>query len=481
MKKIVFLIITLVFNSQTIKAQTVVLDANGVTVKWTGTTVPSPYFVQANPRGPMEWFAIIDNSTRVYVTGYAKNIPSAITYFTPLGSSTPIPFNNIVTTLVINMSNMFYGVNAFNQSISSWDVTNVNNMSGMFYGASAFNQPIGLWNIGSVTNMVGMFSSAHTFNQPIGFWEMSNVTDTQSMFYGASAFNQPIESWDVSNVINMRGMFSYTNTFNQPIESWDVSSVTFMDGMFNGASEFNQPIGSWNVSSVTDMGVMFGEATAFNRPIGSWDVSDVTDMQSMFYGASAFNQPIGYWDVSNVTNMTGMFRYAASFNQPNGSWDVSNVNYMDDMFYGVQLSTANYDDTLIGWATIGPNESPLKPNVTFSGGNSNYCNGETARNSIIQTYGWTITDAGLNCSSLETEIFDAISLKLYPNPVLGVLNVKVDSNLINQPYNVLDGLGRIVLNGNLNDVDTTINVDQLSKGIYYIKLSDNNASKFVKE
>jgi type 1 fimbria pilin len=63
MKKLVFLIITLVFYSQTIKAQTVVLDANGVTVKWTGTTVPNPYFVQANPRGTeMEWFAIVDNS-----------------------------------------------------------------------------------------------------------------------------------------------------------------------------------------------------------------------------------------------------------------------------------------------------------------------------------------------------------------------------------------------------------------------------------
>ena len=39
MKKIVLLIITLFLTAQTIKAQTVVLDTNGVTVKWTGTTV----------------------------------------------------------------------------------------------------------------------------------------------------------------------------------------------------------------------------------------------------------------------------------------------------------------------------------------------------------------------------------------------------------------------------------------------------------
>jgi hypothetical protein len=153
---------------------------------------------------------------------------------------------------------------------------------------------------------------------------------------------------------------------------------------------------------------------------------------------------------------------------------------MLSMFSGVQLSTANYDATLIGWATIGPNETPLQQNVEFDGGNSNYCNGEAARNTLISTYSWTITDAGLNCE-LSTETFDTTVLKLYPNPVKSVLNVKVDSNFISQPYSIVDGLGRVVLNGNLNEFDTAINVEQLSKGIYYLKLSDSKASKFVKE
>ena len=381
MKKIVLLIIMLFLTFQTIKAQTVVLDSNGVTVKWTGTTVPSPYLVQANPRGPMEWFAIVNNSTKSNITNYANNVQSGITYFTPPGQSIPIPFNNIVTTLVTNMANIFLN---------------------------------------------------------------------------ATAFNQPIESWDVSNVINMNAMFRSATAFNQPIESWDVSSVTKMVNIFRSATVFNQPIGSWNVSSVTNL-------------------------TSMFQGSSAFNQNIGSWNVSNVTNMSAMFRSATAFNQPIDSWDVSSVTNMSAMFIGVTLSTANYDALLIGWSTISPNESPLQPNVTFSGGNSNYCNGATARASIISTYGWTITDAGLNCSSLDTEIFDTIGLKLYPNPVLNVLNVTIDYNRINQPYTIVDGLGRVVLKGNLNDVDTTINVEQLSKGIYYIKLSYNTASKFIKE
>ena len=431
MKKIILLIFTLFVTAQTIKAQTVVLDANGVTVKWTGTTVPSPYFVQASPRGTLEWFAIVDNTTKSNIIYYAYNIQSGITYFTPPSSTTPIPFNNIVTTLVTDMGGMFYDAQAFNQDIGSWDVSNV-------------------------TNMSTMFSNATSFNQNISSWDVSNVTDMYAMFYGAQAFNQPIGTWDVSN-------------------------VTIMNTMFTNATSFNQPIGSWNVGNVTNMNTMFFSATSFNQPIGSWNVGNVTNMSTMFKAASSFNQPIGSWNVSNVTNMFEMFAFATAFNQNISSWDVSNVTNMSTMFYDVGLSTNNYDALLIGWSTISPNETPLQPNVFFSGGNSKYCNGASARASIISTYGWTITDAGLDCTSLDIETFDTISLKLYPNPVLSILNVKVESNLINQAYDVVDGLGRVVLKGKLNDVDTTINVEQLSKGIYYLKVLDNSASKFIKE
>jgi surface protein len=360
----------------------VVLDSNNVTLKYSGTTIPSPYLIQADPRGTgMEWFAIVNNSTKNNITNYAKGFQSGRTYFTPPGSSTPIPFSNIVTTLVTDMSLMFNNANSFNQNIGSWDVSNV-------------------------TNMEDMISDAPAFNQPIGSWNMSQVTSMSRMFVGASTFNQNIKSWNVSKVTNMSYMFYYAKAFNQPIDSWNVSNVTDMSGMFDVASSFNQPIGSWNVSKVTDM---------------------------------------------------------------------------SDMFNNSGLSTANYDATLIGWSTITATETALQPNVTFSAGTSKYCNGASARGILTSApNNWTITDSGLDCTSLGTEEFEAISYKLYPNPVVSVLNVKIDSKLINQTYFILDTLGRSVLNGQLNEVDTAINVAQLSKGIYYIKVADNNSSKFIK-
>ena len=43
------------------------------------------------------------------------------------------------------MSGMFSNT-AFNQNISTWDVSNVTNMDGMFY-KSSFNQDIGSWDV----------------------------------------------------------------------------------------------------------------------------------------------------------------------------------------------------------------------------------------------------------------------------------------------------------------------------------------------
>ena len=330
MKKI-FLLITLVLTAQAIKAQTVVLDINSVTLKYTGTTVPSPYLIQARPRGTVEWFAIVDNNTKSQISDYAKNIQSGIDYFTPPGESSPIPFNNIVTTLVTDMNYMFREASVFNQPIGSWDVSKVTDMFVMFEQAHAFNQPIGSWNVSNVTTMGGMFYQASSFNQPIGSWDVSNVTTMGGMFREAS-FNQNISSWNVSKVTNMSYMFRGAAAFNQPIGSWDVSNVTNMFAMFIYAIAFNQPIGSWNVSKVTNMRGVFYEANSFNQPLGSWNVSQVTSMYEMFRGAAAFNQPIGSWNVSNVTTMGGMFR-GASFNQNISSWDVSNVTDMNLMFY----------------------------------------------------------------------------------------------------------------------------------------------------
>ncbi|MDY0344417.1 MAG: BspA family leucine-rich repeat surface protein [Lentimicrobium sp.] len=194
------------------------------------------------------------------------------------------------------------------------------------------------------------FRGATNFNFDIGGWNVSNVYNMKGIFHSASSFNQDISNWDVSNVGDMDYMFFAATAFNQDIGSWDVSKVYNMFSMFNGASSFNQDISNWNVGKVTQMGYMFTWATAFNQNIGSWNVSGVYDINNMFEGCASFNQDIGSWNLSKVINMKEMFSNATAFNQDLGSWNVTSVTNMTDMFAEVTLSTANYDNILIGWA-----------------------------------------------------------------------------------------------------------------------------------
>jgi surface protein len=231
----------------------IVLDANGVTIKYTGASLTSvPTFFYENPRGTgMEWFAVVNNTSKSMIQDYAINLSSGSgrTYFTPPGESA-VPFNNIVTTLVTDMSFMFNSFSTFNENIGSWDVSNVINMRHMFFANDTFNQAIGYWNTSSVRNMSNMFGGTSSFNQPLNSWDVSSVEDMSYMFSYSLSFNQPIGSWITSSVKNMSLMFMRSEKFNQPLSSWDTSSVTNMDRMFYDARVFNQDISNWDVSSV---------------------------------------------------------------------------------------------------------------------------------------------------------------------------------------------------------------------------------------
>ena len=293
---------------------------------------------------------------------------------------------------VNDMIYMFAEASSFNGNICDWDVSNVTSMSGMFKNAASFNQDIGDWDVSSVGSMDEMFNGAVSFNQDISGWDVAGVTSMQGMFRNTPSFKQNITNWNVSSVINMTEMFADNPDFNQDISGWNVSSVYDFGSMFENDSSFNQDIGNWNIRSndVMTMNGMFKNAVSFNQDISGWDVSAIDYMNEMFAGASSFNQDISTWDVADVNTMASMFSGATSFDQDLSAWKLTSVTDMSNMFEGVTLSSDNYSNMLIEWS-----KQSLKSNVTFDGGNSTYNSEATvARQSIIDNYGWTITDGG---------------------------------------------------------------------------------------
>ncbi len=383
-----------------------VLDGNGVTVKYTGPSslLTNPTFVQANPRGSgsgLEWFAIVDNTapTKTMINYYARNDASAIASFKPPGRSLSmpvVPFNNIVTTLMTDMSSLFFNASAFNQPVGSWDTSNITDMEYMFSGATIFNQSIDLWNTSSITNMRWMFGDARAFNQPVGSWNTAKVTNTNGTFYKAYAFNQDNSAWNTSNVTNMDNMFANATSFNKAIGAWNTSKVTTMANMFNGAAAFNQNIIGWNVSNVvTQPPTNFvTSATVFDstkQPIwitldgngttikysGGLISANPTFVQAKPRGSGSglewfaivINDAVAKTMITNyaknddspaataaiaslkppgqsspvpfnniitslMTDMSSLFSSVSAFNEPIGAWDTSKVTTMASLFSG---------------------------------------------------------------------------------------------------------------------------------------------------
>ncbi|TNE79395.1 MAG: T9SS type A sorting domain-containing protein [Bacteroidetes bacterium] len=68
-----------------------------------------------------------------------------------------------------------------------------------------------------------------------------------------------------------------------------------------------------------------------------------------------------------------------------------------------------------------------------------------------------------------------LGIKLYPNPASSVLHVLATFNL---DFEILDQLGKVVLNGKTQDLEAHVNIENLSPGVYFFR-STSNPSKML--
>ena len=263
------------------------------------------------------------------------------------------------------------------------------------------------WGDGTVENITySSFAAQHEYAQPgthtvaiKGTFPAILMDKYAGIVAKADALKlASIEQWGTNRWATMHAAFiDCENMVYNATDMPDLSQVTDMGSMFAYAIAFNGDISGWDVSTVTNMGGMFYGAASFNGDISGWDVSNVTDMRGMFHGADAF-EGIGLsnWNVGNVTDMSIMFSGAAAFNGNLGAWDIGSVTKMDLMLKESGLSPNNYSATLEGWAThVQNNNGPS--NIMLGAESVNYCNTQltqNARNFLVNTFGWTITDAG---------------------------------------------------------------------------------------
>ena len=172
---------------------------------------------------------------------------------------------NLNTSKVKRMNNMFEKAPYANPDVSNWDVSSVNNMNGMFYMATSANPDVSKWNVSEATYMNGMFE-------------------------GATSANPDVSRWDTSKVTDMRNMFNGATSANPDVSKWNVSKVAYMNGMFGGATSANPDVSGWDTSKVIDMSYMFGKSGIKKINLSKWKLNEEVlkdnNTEGMFSGCS---------------------------------------------------------------------------------------------------------------------------------------------------------------------------------------------------
>ena len=232
------------------------------------------------------------------------------------------------------------------------------------------------WGDGTTDNIT-------TYNQAETLHSYSTADEYQIKITSSVAGTNVIKGWQ----FNAGGdRFKMRN-----IANWGDFDISVSLG-FYGCSSLTQTATDSPTISSTSLYQYFGFCTPFNGDLSGWNVSSVTNFQGMFRNMSSFNSDISGWNTSSALTMASMFENNSSFNQNLSGWDINQVTIFTNFLFGGTLSTTNYDALLVGWEAQAPTSG-----ITINFGGSQYTAGsaaETARASLISTYGWTITDGG---------------------------------------------------------------------------------------
>lgn len=134
-----------------------------------------------------------------------------------------------------------------------------------------------------------------------------------------------------------------------------------------------------------------------------------------------------------------------------------------------------------GGLTWSNTQVPFAPNINalyMTDTNSVYIAGDDGS---IANFGGI---GGITTTINEATIFENNQINIYPNPASTQITIELLSPAKNTSIEIIDMQGKIVLSKNTNSHKTAINIEQLSKGFYFVRINNSNQTqieKFIKQ
>ena len=196
-----------------------------------------------------------------------------------------------------------------------------------------------------IVAMHDLFQFQNIKNIDISEWDVSNVISMNRMFFNNNKFDCDLSNWDVSKVIEMDSMFMNCDNFKgKGLKNWNTKKVRTMDYMFCACNKFEEDISDWDVSSCKGFKHMFADVVCFNQPIGKWDVSAATDFSCMLNGCEEFDQDLSNWKFNeDIEKMVAMFKNCKKFRGKGlQNWNLPNILDCTRMFEGCKNLELEY-------------------------------------------------------------------------------------------------------------------------------------------
>ena len=358
-----------------------------------------------------------------------------------------------------------------------------NGNNGTVNGATLTTDRLGNVNAAYSFDGIDDYISFNTSNLPyansdrtISIWFLkqnnNSVWSHTALAYGsASQSNAIMISVGNNNLLTVQGWADDIGTNQSSSNMWENILFTISSGVgniyYNGNLLTTQVISNWNtIQSVFYCGTRCDLSNSFFYgnidDIGIWNRAltqqEITDL---YYGCqlSVNTQP------NNQTiNINNNAQFAVSSPDPGAAyqWQTNlgvgfqNLNSIGQ-YSGTTTNTLNVSNV-----TMSNNNQPFRCIVS-----SGSCS-DTSNVAVLTVN----NNVGINESS-QDNLFS-----VFPNPAQNIINVKTDSKLIGQVYSIYENTGRIVLTGKINSQNTTIELDNLSGGIYLFSVGANMKQTF---
>jgi hypothetical protein len=153
-----------------------------------------------------------------------------------------------------------------------------------------------------------------------------------------------------------------------------------------------------------------------------------------------------------------------------GSSDL-NATYQWQTDLGVGFQNLNS----VGQYSGTTNDTLTVSNLTISNNNQPFrC--IVSSGSCSDTSNVAVLTVNNNVGINENSQYDLFSV--FPNPAQSVINIKADSKLIGKIYTIFDNTGKVILTGKLTSQNTSIDLDNLSGGIYMFSVEEHMKQTF---